>query len=387
MTGKQFLLVLVALAVLVAAGLGLQSWKRSTYQVADLRVGQKLVDFRVDDVAEIRIVEPKATATLVRGERGWTVKERGDFPADVEPIRDLLLKLAEIKVVQAEGLSDAVKPRLQLAAPDAGAKPEESGALVELKARDGKTLASLLLGKKILKDLKIAGIPDGVPTGRYVWVAADPQRVSLINEAFTNVAAKPEQWLVKELFRVERPKAVVAIGPDGKEDWSLVKETDDGFWKLVGPGALDLQKGTDAGSALYALPIADAAAGVSDADAGLDRPRTIRAQTYDGWTYELKIGKADPSSRYFARSTVTGTVPEARTPPADEKAEDKEKADKAFAERKETVQAKLAREQSVAGRTVLVSKASIDALLRDRKGLLKVDKPKDRDVKPKGARK
>ena len=76
--------------------------------------------------------------TLVRGERGWTVKERGDYPADVEPIRDLLLKLQELKVVQAEGLSDAVKPRLQLAAPDAGAKPEETGTLVDLKGRDGK---------------------------------------------------------------------------------------------------------------------------------------------------------------------------------------------------------------------------------------------------------
>ena len=378
MTRKQFLLVLAALVLLVAAGLGLQALKRSDYQAPDTRVGQKLVDgFKIDDVAEIRIVEPKDAVTLVRGARGWTVKERGDFPADVEPIRDLLLRLQELKVVQAEGLTDAVRPRLQLAAPGAGAKPDEIGTLVELKARDGKTVATLLLGKKTLKDVRVPGLPDGIPSGRYVWVAADPQRVNVVNEAFGNVLAKPEQWLAKELLRFERPRSIVAVGPDGKERWSLTKDREDADWKLAGRGPVDLQKATDASSALYALQIADAAPGVSDADAGLDKPVTIRAQTFEGWTYELKVGKPVPGNRYYVRSSVAGAVPDSRRPSADEKAEDKEKADKAFAAQQEVLAGKLAREQAVAGRTVLVAKSAVDPLLRDRKDLLKVDKPKD----------
>ena len=39
MNRKQFALVLAAVALLVAAGVGLQSWKRSSYAVADSRVG------------------------------------------------------------------------------------------------------------------------------------------------------------------------------------------------------------------------------------------------------------------------------------------------------------------------------------------------------------
>jgi hypothetical protein len=378
MSRNQFLLVLAVLIVLVAAGFGLQSWKRSSYQVADTRVGQRLVEgFKVDDVASIDIVEPKATVTLVRGERGWTVKERGDYPADLEPIRDLLLKLQELKVVQTEGLSDAVKPRLQLAAPDAGAKPEETGTLVDLKGRDGKSVARLVLGKTTRKEIKIPGLPGDVPSGRYVWVAADPQRVNVVNESFGNVVAKPEQWLSKELMRYERPKSITAFAPDGKEKWAVSKDKEDAEWKLAGPGALDLQKAYDASSALYALQVADAAPGVSDADAGLDKPTTVRAETFEGWTYELQIGKPAPDNRYYARSKVTGVVPETRKAPGDEKAEDKEKADKAFAERKEALAAKLAREQAVAGRTVLITKTAADPLLRDRKALIKVDKPKD----------
>jgi len=377
MTRKQFLLALAALVVLVAAGFYLQSRKQANYQPVDTRVGQRLVEgFKVDDVAEIDIVEPKATVTLVRGDRGWTVKERGDYPADVEPIRDLLLKLQELKVVQAEGLSDAIKPRLQLAAPTADAKPEEAGTRVDLKARDGKLVAQLLLGKKTVKDMKIPGLPDGVPSGRYVWVASDPQRVSVVNEPFSTVLAKPEQWLAKELMRYERPKTITTYGPDGKEKWSVSKAKEDAEWKLAGSGTLDLQKAYDASSALYALQIADATPGVSDADAGLDKPTTVRADTFEGWTYELKIGKAGPGNRYYARSSVTGTVPEARKAPADEKPEDKEKADKAFAEQKELLTAKLAREQALAGRTVLIAKTAADPLLRDRQAMLKVDHPK-----------
>jgi hypothetical protein len=386
MSGKQFLLVLAALIVLVAAGFGLQSWKGSSYQTADTRVGQRLVEgFRVDDVAQIDIVEPKATVTLKRGERGWTVKERGDYPADVEPIRDLLLKLQELKVVQAEGLSEAVRPRLQLAAPDAGAKPEDTGTLVDLKGRDGKSVATLVLGKKTLKEVRVPGLPDGVPSGRYVWIAADPQRVNVVNESFGNVLAKPEQWLSKELMRFERPKSITTFGPDGKEKWSVSKDREDAEWQLAGPGPLDLQKAYDASSALYALQIADAAPGVSDADAGLDKPTTVRGETFEGWTYELKIGKPAPDNRYYVRSSVTGVVPEARRAPGDEKAEDKEKADKAFAEQKDVLTAKLAREQALAGRTVLVAKTAVEPLLRARKALIKADKPKD--AKPKNAKK
>jgi hypothetical protein len=207
-TRKQFLLVLAALVVLVAVGFGLQSWKRSSYQTVDSRVGQRLVEgFKVDDVVSIDIVEPKATVTLVRGERGWTVKERGDYPADVEPIRDLLLKLQQLKVVQAEGLSDAVKPRLQLAAPDAGAKPEETGTLVDLKGRDGKSVAKLVLGKKTLKEVKVPGLPDGIPSGRYVWVAADPQRVLAYlalstRECAVHVLSTPVRFLLACAFRL-----------------------------------------------------------------------------------------------------------------------------------------------------------------------------------------
>ena len=378
MNRKQFIVVLAVLIALVAGGLGVARWKQQSYAVADKRVGEKLVEaLKVDDVGSITITDAQGTVTLVRGEGGYGVKERGGFPADFDQIRDLLVKLAELKVVQAEALTNELKPRLQLASVGSGAKPDETGLTIELKSRDGRLLAQIVLGKKAFKPSQVAGLSgDGIASGRYVWVGADPEHVSIVNEPFANVSAKPQQWLARELARVERLKSIAAYSPDGKERWLLHKDAEAGEWKFAGPGKLDLGKATDASSALYALQIADVANDVSDAAAGLDKPTTIRAKTFEDWSYELKIGKPAPENRYYLKVAVAANLPEARTPVAGEKPEEKEKADKAFAERKEVLATKLAQEKAVSDRTVIVAKSSIEALLRDRSAFLAVAKPK-----------
>jgi hypothetical protein len=375
MNRKQFVLALVSLAVLIALGWGITHWQRSSYQVADTRVGTKLLEgFKVDDVAQIEIVDPKQSVTLVRGERGWSVKERGGYPADVEPIRRLLLRLEELKVVQAEGVTDALKPRMQLVAPGSGGKPEETGTLVELKGRDGKSIARLVLGKKTTRDSPMPGLGASVPSGRYVWLAADPQRMNIVAEPFSSVQAKADQWLPRDYLKAERLKSVSITGPDGKERWTIVRDKEADGWRWTAPGKLDGGKAQDAASALYSMQIADAATGVNDADAGLDKPVIARAQTFDGWTYEVRIGKPAPEGRYYVKSVVAGAVPESRSASADEKPDDKEKLDKAFAERKEQAAAKLEREKGVGAFTVLVPKSAVEPLLRERAGLVAVDK-------------
>jgi hypothetical protein len=385
MSGKQFILVLAALAVLVAGVWGTLKWQRTNYEVADSRIGQKLLTgFKVDDVAQIEIVEPGATLVLVRTEQGWTVKERGGYPAEVGAIRDLLLKLEALKVIQAEGINDALRPRMQLAAPGSGAKPEETGTLLELKGRDGKSLAALVLGKKATKQANMPGLAgENIPSGRYVLVASDPERMNVVAEPFATVAAKPQQWLSRDYLRVERLKSLTVLGPDSKERWSVARPDEASGWTWSAPGKLDGGKAQDGASALYSMQIADAATGVSDADAGLDNPTTVRAQTFEGWTYELRIGKVAPEDRYYAKASVSGVVPEKREARGDEKAEDKDKEDKAFAERQAAMKAKLAREQALGAFTVLLPKSTVEPLLRERSALVAVEKKDEKKVERK----
>jgi hypothetical protein len=195
------------------------------------------------------------------------------------------------------------------------------------------------------------------------------------------VVAKPQQWLARDYLRVERIKSLTVFGPDGKERWSVERPDEAAGWKWSARGTLDGGKAQDGASALHSMQIADAAAGVSVADAGLDKPVTVRAQTFDGWTYDLRIGKAAPEDRYYASASVTGAVPEKRTPRADEKAEDKEKEDKAFAERQAALKAKLEREQAIGAFTVLLPKSTVDPLLREGSALVAVEKSDEKGAK------
>jgi hypothetical protein len=245
-----------------------------------------------------------------------------------------------------------------------------------------------VLGRKTTKQANMPGLPvDSVPSGRYVLVTADPQRANVVAEPLTAVAAKPQQWLARDYLKVERIRALTVLGPDGKERWSVMRADEAAGWTWSAPGKLDGGKAQDAASALYSMRIDDAAADMSDADAGLDQPVTVRAQTFDGWSYELRIGKPAPEDRYHVKATVTGTVPEQRSPRPDEKAEDKEKADKAFAERQAALKAKLAREQALGAYTVLVAKSGVEPLLRERSALVAVEKKDEKKDEKKGDRK
>ena len=382
MNRRQFVLVLAALAVLVGLGWGVAKWQRAGYQAADARVGTKLLEgFKVDDVAQIGIADAKETVTLLRGEKGWTVKERGGYPADLEPIRALLVRLEELKVVQAEGITDALKPRMQLAPPAPGAKPGETGTLVELKGRDGKTVAELVLGKTVTRASPTPGLPEAVASGRYVWVAADPQRMNVVAEPFSSVQPAPPQWLAHDYLKGERIRSVSVAGPDGKERWAIARDKEADGWRWSAPAKLDPGKAQDAASALYSMQIADVASGVAEADSGLDKPVVVRAQTFDGWTYELRIGKPAPGDRYYVRSAVAGAVAQSRTPSADEKPDEKEKQDKAFAERKAQLSARLEREKALGAFTVLVAKSAVEPLLRERTALVAVAKKDEKGAK------
>jgi hypothetical protein len=72
----------------------------------------------LDDVRRVEIVgageEP--VATLERGESGWTVLERGGYPADLTKTRHALLSLAETQILEAKTANPALHDRLGLEA-------------------------------------------------------------------------------------------------------------------------------------------------------------------------------------------------------------------------------------------------------------------------------
>ncbi|TLZ79974.1 MAG: hypothetical protein E6K11_05765, partial [Methanobacteriota archaeon] len=135
------------LAILAAAGAAVVLSDRSAWTAADSRAGQKAIPgLRLSDVAEIAVRDSSGELHLVRGEAGWSVRERASFAANTDRVAALLVKLAELKIVQNEPLPESQRARLELLEPKD--KLAGVGTAIELKDAKGGTLGQLLLGKK-----------------------------------------------------------------------------------------------------------------------------------------------------------------------------------------------------------------------------------------------
>jgi hypothetical protein len=368
MNRKQFLITLAVLVVLAAAGAAVVVSDRSGWKSEDSRAGQKVVsDMRISDVAEIAIRDSAGELHLDRVEAGWNVRERAGFAAETDRIGELLVKLAELKVVQSEPLPESQRARLDLVEP----KDKGAGTLLELKDAKGGTLARLLLGKKVVKSSTVAsrGRGESEATGRYLTAGADAGTMLVVAEPLAQVESKVDAWLVKDLVRADGARSI-ASSKDGKLRWTVTRERESADWKFAGSGGKpDLQKATDLASSLNWVNLVDVVADPAKVDTGLDHAVIIRAETFDGPSYTLRIGNRS-GDNYYVRVAVSGEPHKTRAPAKDEKAEDKAKKDKEFEEQRKKLAAKLEREKKLDKWTYLVGKNVVEPLLRDRSQLL-----------------
>jgi uncharacterized protein DUF4340 len=377
-TRKQFLAVLAVLLALAAAAGVLVFSDDEAWRGGGAQAGRRIApDLKVSEVAEIAVTGASGAVHLARGERGWVVRERANFPADMERIRDLLLKVAEARAVQAEPLPQSQRARLQLVE-GKGAEAKDAGTALDLKDAKGAMLAHLLLGKKVYRQPEVAGPAtpaQGEATGRYLLAGADSGTMLVVADPLDAAEPRAEPWLRKELLRAERVKSVTSTGSDRRARWTIVRDRDNTDWKFAGsPGTPDLQKATDAAGAFGWMDVVDVVVDPQSTETGLSRAITVRAETFDNLTYTVRIGNRTGDNYYVAVS-VAGDPPASRTPEKGETAEEKAKKDKAFAEDRERTLERLGRERALEGWRYVVGKNAIEPLLRDRAQMLPEKKP------------
>ncbi len=370
MNRRQFFVALAVLAILAAAGAAVVLSDRSAWTAADSRAGQKAIaGLRLSEVAEIAIRDSSGELHLVRGGTGWSVRERAGFAAETDRIAALLVKLAELKIVQSEPLPESQRARLELLEPKD--KAAGAGTLIELEDAKGGSLGRLLLGRKIVRSSPVASLSRGETeaTGRYLTMGGEVGTLLAVGEPLTEVESKPDQWLVKDLLRADGAKSI-SSSKDGKQRWSVTRETESADWKFAGSKERpDLQKATDLASSLGWVNLVDVVADPAKTDTGLDHAIVIKADTLDGLSYTLAIGK-QAGDNYYVKVAVAGEPRRTRAPAKGEKAEDKAKNDKEFEERRKKLVEKLDREKKLERWTYLVAKSGLDPLLRDRAGLM-----------------
>ena len=393
MNRKQLIILLVLVVALGIAGKVLyqrnqSSWQGGGRQGAALKL---MGDLPVNDVAAIVIKGGTNQLDLVRKDNLWRVKERNDYPADFSAISGFLLKAVDLKAAQTEEIGASQLGRYKLLPPGPATN---TAVLVELRDQNGKVIKSLLLGKTHMR--KSEGRPspmgemgdnEGWPDGRYVMVGTGGKTVAVVSDPLSNLEAKPEAWLNKDFFKVEKIRSIAVAFPVATNSWKVTRETETGTdWKLADAKPeekLDSAKTSSFSYALSSPTFSDVLPpDTKPEQTGLDKPTVITLDTFDNFTYTIKVGQKTNDNLPMVVA-ITAQIPKERTAGKDEKAEDKARLDKEFKDKQKKLEDKLSQEQAYDKWVYLVSSWTVDSLLKDRAQLLveKKEEPK-KDEKP-----
>lgn len=382
MNRKQFVILLIAGVAAAFVAMKVLKTDRESYKTSDVAEGQKLLpNLPLNDIAHLRIKQTNEV-NLVKKDDLWRVKERYDYPANFGELSELIRKLAELKTIEEVKVGPSQLGRLELNSPDKGGS--NAATLVEFKDAKDSNIKSLFLGKKYSRGSGDSSFGGDFPVGRYVMVPDGASKVWLINDPLSNVETEPEKWLNKDFFKVEKLKSISVQHQADTNSWTLTREKEGGDLKLSDPKegeSLDTSKASSAGYALSSPSFNDVLAPDSKPEeTGLDKPTTAKLETFDGFVYNVSLGKPQKEDNYPFKMTVEGNFAKQREPGKDEKPEDKEKLDKEFKEKLSKLEEKLKQEKTYEKWTYLVGKWTIDPLLKDRKDLLAEKKDEKHDA-------
>lgn len=366
MNRKPLIVLLVLVLVLGGAGIIVYNRNSSSWK-AQAPPGKVLGDFSLNDVARIVIQTGSSTLTVAKKNDKWVVPASGDYPADFGRVADFIQTLWQLKTVQDVEAGPSQLGRFNLLPPGKG---EGTGTLVQLQGADSKPLASLLVGKKDIKNSPQAPPGEqGYAVGRYVMPAgSNPPRVSLVSETLDQVDPTPVAWLDKTFLKIDHIQSVSVAS--GTNQWTLTRDSDvENEWKLAGAKPSET---VDQGKVPYFVSIFGSPAfndvlPAGGMPAGYDS--TVTVTTFDQFTYTLKFGK--PAGDNLPLSiAVTANPPKERVPGKDEKPEDKKRLDDEFAAHAKQLADQLAKDKALSARIYLVPKTTFDALFVSRASLL-----------------
>jgi hypothetical protein len=351
MNRKQFILILFALALVGAAGLISINRHRQSWNVREAKVGDKVMPaFRFNDVAAIHIKSFGSDFNVIKKGDAWRVPERNDYLANYGQIKDVLLKMRDLKVAQSDTVGPSQWGRVGLAGPD---DATNAGTLLEFKDAGGRMINALIAGKRHLRPqsrsdpFRLKGLFDGC----YVRLPSDPENVLLISDDLAGAASEPQAWLDRSFVKIDHIKAISLVTTNGANLWTLTRDTESQPWSLSDAAETDTLDQTAASHIAEMLPFLTFVDVRDGAKAGLEKSLMLFVETFDQFFYTVKIGVPVHEGNYLLNVSVRATIPEGKD-------ETKELKDK------------LAREQSFASWVYLAESATIDPLLTDRSRLV-----------------
>jgi hypothetical protein len=208
MQARGFYALLGVTAVVVVAAIALSLGHGSARPEADVgAIVLPSVYARSAEVGAIVVKRDKGTLTLQRGQNGWTVAERGNYPADSGKVRQALVGLAELKLVEAKTRKPELYKRLEVEDVKEGAK----SAQVEVKDTAGQKMAELIVGKR--RPDRLGAGTDGI------YVRRPGEAQSWLAKGSLDLTGEAKDWLDKKVVSIPpaKVKSVRITHPDGSK--------------------------------------------------------------------------------------------------------------------------------------------------------------------------
>ena len=268
------------------------------------RGGRLLPDLSgsVNDVAKVEISAGGQVTTLERAGDTWTCAETNGYGADFEKVKDLLVTLAQLEVVEAKTKRPENHAKLEL--------DGDSAKQVTLRDGAGAELAAVVLGKT-----------EYARSGQRIYARLQDDPQSYLCKGDLTISGDPMNWVKKEILRVEssRPSGVDVRHADG-EVLSVTKSFPAApNWDVAGvpeDRALTSEAaGNAVGTALSYLSFDDVRPAdelaLAENEAGVTTYRT-----FDGLILDVRTSKIDEehwitlNARFEPPPDVVGPMPD-----------------------------------------------------------------------------
>lgn len=238
---------------------------------------------QVNDIARVNVRTPKLAFTILRGKGdSWSVKERGGYPVKFATIKQAVVGIASMRLLETKTAKPELHDRLFLKTPKDGGR----GTTIALANGAGQTIAAIVVGKTKVSPTQNE---DGI---HYVRRMDGPQ--SYLAAGRVEVWETIDRWLddAMPIIPRKRVRAATTIQPGGARAGVERTDPDSRDFKIanIPPGMKPLHEtaGNALGSALGFLNFED----VRRAER-VDFNGANRAifKTFDGVTMKLSVIK------------------------------------------------------------------------------------------------
>lgn len=234
----------------------------------------------INDVTSLVIRNNTETVTLEKSGDSWSVRERSNYAADIGKLRQLLLALADARVLELKTSNPEKYSLLGVNDPT-----DNDSKSVEITLRGGGLENVLVLGK--------------TAQGNYRYARVDGTAQSVLIDRNPDVPGDAGDWLAQTILDVSAERVQrVTITHAGGEEIRIEKESQESsdFQVMNLPAGRELSYPSVAngiGGALGNLTLSD----VREAAVATKHPDVLTTfQTFDGLTIEIRTFQEEDAS-------------------------------------------------------------------------------------------